>query len=98
MSVQRLSAKSTRRTARQVGESTITRAWVNNGSDHNVILFVTWDHQHGWLNRKTGEVGWELDEEVVHFTSCRDEETHELLPELEPFEDDGRWPTAGGES
>lgn len=99
MSVQRLSAKSTRRVGRQLNEPTITRAWVNNGQDHNVILFVTWDHRHGWFNRKTGESDIPVDAtDADHFTSCYDDELHELLAELEPFEDDGRWPTAGGES
>lgn len=100
MSVQRLSAKSTRRVGRQLNEPTITRAWVNNGQDHHVILFATWDHQHGWFNRKTGEVGWDIPaEDADHFTSCRDDEDprRPLLAELPPFEDDGRWPTAGGE-
>lgn len=99
MSVQRLSAKSTRRVRRQLGEPTITRAWVNNGQDHNVILFATWDHRHGWFNRKTGETGWDIPaEEADHFTSCYDQELRTLLLELEPFEDDGQRPSAGGES
>jgi hypothetical protein len=85
--------------ARTIENPTITRAWVNNGQDHHVILFATWQHEHGWFDRKTGEHGiFPPDTYGLHPTSCYVEGTSELLAELEPFEDDGRWPTAGGES
>lgn len=47
VSIQTLGAKSTRRTARETGIPTITRAWVDNEADHHLVLFATWDHLHG---------------------------------------------------
>lgn len=84
MSLQRMNAKSTRRVIRAVDDLTITRAWVNNGEDHDVVLFATWQHEHGWWDRSTGVFGYNKGGHVEHFSSCYDAE-HQLLMELEPF-------------
>jgi hypothetical protein len=93
VSVQRLSPKSTRRLARDLGEPTITRAWINNGFDHHFIMWVTWDHVHGWYDRRAGQQGL-TEPGYGHIPSCYGEHG-ELLLDLDPFEDDGRWPIHG---
>lgn len=91
VSAQILSARSTRRLARELGVPTITRAWVNNTDDHQVVRWVTWDHVHGLLDRRTG--AWEYaDPDDPHEHWCVGDDG-ELLKEIDPFEDDGRWPT-----
>lgn len=93
MTIQTLSAKGTRRIARETGIPTITRAWVDNEADHHLVLFATWDHLHGWYDRRTGETEEQTaDEDVRHLPSCLAQDGT-LLVELEPFDDDGRWPT-----
>lgn len=89
--IQPLSAKSTRRLARTLGEPTITRAWVDNAEDHSVTVFATWDHVHGWLDRRSGAWDYEPD---LHIDACYDERG-DLLVELDPLDDDGRWPIQG---
>ncbi|MFP3467193.1 hypothetical protein [Leifsonia sp. SIMBA_070] len=92
MTVQVLSATSTRRLARLLGEPTITRAWVDNERDHHVILFATWAHEHGRFDRRTGASTYEKGDDVTHAASCFAHDGS-LLLDLEPFDDDGRWPT-----
>lgn len=87
MSVQRLSSNSIRRIARVIDLPTITRSWSYGGY---VMEFATWDHEHGWYDKKTGE--WDIDKDARHLTSCYDAEDV-LLVNLEPFDDDGHWPT-----
>lgn len=79
-----LSARSTRRLAQDTGVWTITRAWGLNGTEYG---WATWDHEHGRYNKRTGAV--EYSEE--HHATCYGPDGI-LLTELEPFEDDGRWP------
>jgi len=92
MTIQTLSAKSTRRIARATGIPTITRAWVDNEADHHLVRFATWDHLHGWYDRRTGESDQETHDNVVHVASCYGADGA-LLVELDPLDDDGRWPT-----
>lgn len=67
MSVQVLNDRSCRRIQRSTGE-TVLRAWANGGY---VFEFVTPEHRHGWWDKKTGGWGWIPDEDVCHFTSCK---------------------------
>ncbi|MFF2053720.1 hypothetical protein ACFVU2_19105 [Leifsonia sp. NPDC058194] len=93
--IQKLSPKSTRQLARDLNEPTITRAWVDNGFDHNVVMFTTWDHEHGFYNRRTGQRGEPLPGGGGwHLPSCYDDRG-QLLLDCDPFEDDGRWPVQG---
>lgn len=85
MGMQRLGAKSIRKIRAAMYDETVTRGWVNNGEDHDVWLFATWDHVHGSWNRATGETRYYVGDDVEHFTSCRDD-NGELLKELDPFE------------
>jgi hypothetical protein len=89
-----MSPQSTRRLARQLHDPTITRAWVNNSYNHMIVLFATWDHGHGWYDRRTGETSGAKPDTTAHMPSCYGEDG-ELLLELDPFVDDGRWPTTG---
>lgn len=84
MSLQRLGAKNIRKIRAAMGDETVTRGWVNNGQDHDVWYFATWDHVHGWWDTKTGETHYDLGPNAEHFSSCRDE-NGQLLLELEPF-------------
>lgn len=78
------SAKGVRRFGRQIGNPCVTRAWAADGG--RVVQFVTWDHVHGQLDKRSGVVA-----EDGHLPSCFAEDGT-LLVELEPFEDDGLWP------
>lgn len=68
MGTQVLSPRSMRRIARSTGLE-ILRAWASGGY---VFGFVTPGHRHGWWDKKTGEWGWETDDDFCHYTSCRD--------------------------
>lgn len=95
--IQVLSAKMTRRLARQLGDPTITRAWVDNGTDHHVIQFATWDHLHGHYDRRDGFHATRRlarADDPGHLPACYGGDGH-LLWELDPFDDDGRWPIQG---
>lgn len=85
-----LSAKRTRRMARDTGIPTITRAWNLRGPEY---YWATWDHEHGFYNMRTGEVEYEKGNKI-HHPSCYGP-GHVLLVELEPFDNDGRWPIQG---
>lgn len=56
-----------------------------------MVLFVTWDHCHGWYDRHTGEWDWS-DPDDPHLPDCLDA-AGELLVEVDPLNDDGHWPT-----
>lgn len=66
MSSQRLNARSIRRIERVTGLE-ILRAWSHGGY---IFDFVTPDHRHGWIDKKSGEWGWEPPGRLVHYTSC----------------------------
>lgn len=74
--------------AKDTGIPTITRAWNIQGP---VYYWATWDHEHGYYNMRTGEVEYRKGT-TVHPATCYGADGR-LLVELEPFEDDGRWPT-----
>lgn len=84
-----LSAKGTRRLGRELGLPTITRAWA--AVTGPLVIFATWDHEHADYDRSTGSLFWQKDA-PAHQPECFDADGS-LLVELDPFDDDGRWPT-----
>lgn len=65
MSAQRLNDRSLRRIARVIGED-VLRGWSNGGY---IFDFVTPDHRHGWIDKKSGEWGWQQGR-LCHYSSC----------------------------
>lgn len=65
MGTQVLGAKKTRKIARITGLD-IARAWTHGV--HFMFAFVTDDHEHGWVDIRTGE--WGINDDPVHYTSC----------------------------
>lgn len=92
MSIQTLSAKSTRRVARALDLPTLTRAWVDNEHHHQLVHWATWDHEHGWYDRRTGDWGYDTILAPWHMPSCYAPDGT-LLLDLDPLDDDGHWPT-----